>query len=75
LVGGVPEYKKWAGACEIWVSADPKQEFCTVLALRVPDDIAAQLELPSEQLAELVASTVRVLPPPDEQPADPPAAK
>ena len=75
LVGGVPEYKKWAGVCEIWVSADPKQEFCTVLALRVPDDIAAQLELPPEQLAELVARTVRVLPPPDEPAADAAVAK
>jgi hypothetical protein len=75
LVGGNPEYKKWPGACEIWVSAEPKQEYCTVMALRVPDDIAAQLELPPEQLAELVASSVRILPPPDDQAADAAEAK
>jgi len=75
LVAGSPEYKKWPGVCEIWVSADPKQEYCTVLALRVPDDIAGQLELPPEQLAELVASSVRILPPPADQAADAPEGK
>lgn len=75
LVAGSPEYKKWPGVCEVWVSADPKQEYCTVLALRVPDDIAGQLELPPEQLAELVASSVRILPPPADQAADAPEAK
>jgi len=65
LTNGNVEYRKWPGSCEIWVSADPKQEFCTVVALRVPADVAENLELPAEQLAALVARTVAIVPPPD----------
>lgn len=76
VVAGMPDFKKWPGLCEIWVSADPKQEFCTVLALRVPDDVEDKLLLPPEQLIELVARTVEMVPPRDEQPVgDPPAAR
>ena len=75
-VAGNPEYKQWPGTCEIWVSADPKQEFCTVLALRVPVDVAAQLQARPAELVELVARTVEILPPADEKPAaDGPPAK
>ncbi len=56
-------------SCEIWVSGDPKQEFATVLALRVPAEVADQLPLPPPQLLELVARTVEIVPaaepPPD----------
>ena len=76
IVADTPEYKKWPGLCEIWVSADPKQDHCTVLALRVPDEIADTLPVQPEQLIELVARTVHAVPPPDEEPAaDPPRAK
>lgn len=57
------ESKRWPGACEIWISADPKQEFCTVLAVRVPDDVAGMLAVPPAALAELVARTVEIAPP------------
>jgi hypothetical protein len=63
VVAGNPESKRRPGACEIWISADPKQEFCTVLAVRVPDDVAGQLTLPPAELAELVARTVEIAPP------------
>jgi len=73
-VAGNPDYKKWAGRCEIWVSADPKQEACTVLALRVPDDVANQLQVPVSEMIELVARTVEpVAAPAEEPPAEPPA--
>jgi hypothetical protein len=73
-VAGNPDYKKWPGRCEIWVSADPKQEACTVLALRVPDDVANQLQVPVPEMIELVARTVEpVAAPAEEPPAEPPA--
>lgn len=73
-VAGNPDYKKWAGRCEIWVSADPKQEACTVLALRVPDDVANQLQVPVSEMIELVARTVEpVAAPAEEPPAELPA--
>jgi hypothetical protein len=73
-VAGNPDYKKWPGRCEIWVSADPKQEACTVLALRVPDDVANQLQVPVSEMIELVARTVEpVAAPAEEPPAEPPA--
>ena len=73
-VAGNPDYKKWPGRCEIWVSADPKQEACTVLALRVPDDVANQLQVPVPEMIELVARTVEpVAAPTEEPPAEPPA--
>jgi len=76
LTAGNPEYKQWPGTCEIWVSADPKQEFCAVLALRAPVDVVAQLQARPAELVELVARTVEILPPADEKPAaDGPPAK
>lgn len=61
IVAGNPDYKRWPGRCEIWVSADPKQEICTVLALRVPDDIANQLPVTVPDMIELVARTVETV--------------
>jgi DNA-binding transcriptional regulator YdaS (Cro superfamily) len=71
---GEPEIKRWPGRCEIWVSADPKQEVCTVLALRAPDDVADQLPVTVTELIELAARTVQpVAAAAVEQPADAPA--
>jgi hypothetical protein len=64
------EFKKWDGACEIWVSADPKQEFCVVIAVRVPDDVAGVLEAPPAKLAELIARTVTITAAVEEKPAN-----
>jgi hypothetical protein len=65
LTAGNLEYKKWPGTCEIWVSAEPKQEFCTLFALRTPDDVADKLDVSPDELATLVARTVEILPAPD----------
>jgi hypothetical protein len=65
VTAGNVEYKKWPATCEIWVSADPKQEFCTIIALRAPDDVATNLEMPPADMAALVARSVEILPPPD----------
>jgi hypothetical protein len=59
--------------CEIGVSADPKQEFIAVIALRVPTEVADQLPLPPSQLVELMARAVEIVPV-AEPPADPPAS-
>ncbi|NDC62498.1 MAG: hypothetical protein EBZ59_00570 [Planctomycetia bacterium] len=45
-----------AGHCQVWVSADPKQEHCVVLTWRVPDEMAAAV--PVEELAPLVARSL-----------------
>lgn len=68
------ERKRGPGRCEIWVSADPKQEVCTVLALRAPDDVADQLPVTVTEMIELAARTVQPpAAPAVEQPADAPA--
>lgn len=61
---------KFAGTCEIWVSAEPKQEFCVVMALRVPAEVAEQLGMSPAELAALVARTVAIMPA-DRQPTEP----
>ena len=72
LAGNV-DYKRWPGRCEIWVSAEPKQEVCTVLALRAPDEVADQLPVTVPEMVELAARTVQAgAAPAAEQPADAP---
>lgn len=75
VVAGNPEYKKWPGRCEIWVSADPKQEVCTVLSLRMPDDVAGQMSVPVNEMLELVARTVEPMAAPAEEPPGAPEVK
>jgi hypothetical protein len=75
VVGGNPDYKKLPGRCEIWVSADPRQEFCTVVAYRVPDPLADQLPTGVPQTVELVARSVAIVDPPADPAADDPGAK
>lgn len=72
IVAGNPESKRSAGVCAIWVSAQPRQSFCTVIACRAPDGISAAV--PVAKLAELVARTVEVHPT-EKNPAVPPAPK
>jgi hypothetical protein len=62
VVAGNPEYKRWDGTCEIWLSADKQQELTTVLAWRVPEKAAGSLAVPLPQLAETVARTVAIVP-------------
>jgi hypothetical protein len=62
VVAGNPEYKRWDGTCEIWLSADKQQELITVLAWRVPEKAAGSLAVPLPQLAETVARTVAIVP-------------
>lgn len=62
VVAGNPEYKRWDGTCEIWLSADKQQELTTVLAWRVPEKVAGSLAVPLPQLAETVARTVAIVP-------------
>jgi hypothetical protein len=75
VVGGNPDYKKLPGRCEIWVSADPRQEFCTVVAYRVPDPLADQLPTGVPQTVELVARSLAIVDPPADPAADDPGAK
>ena len=62
VVAGNPEYKRWDGTCEIWLSADKQQELTTVLAWRVPEKVAGSLAVPLPQLAQTVARTVAIVP-------------
>ena len=59
---GNQEWKKWPGLAEIWVSAEPEQEFCVVFALRVPEEAAVLLAPPLSEMAELIARTVEIVP-------------
>lgn len=60
---------RFPGTCEIWVSAEPKQEFCVVMAIRVPAEVAGQLGMSPAELVALVARTVEIMPA-DRQPAE-----
>ena len=64
VVAGNQEYKRWDGTCEIWMSADPQQEVIVVVAWRVPATLAASLQVPLPQLAEVAARTVAIGPAP-----------
>lgn len=74
VVAGNPEYKRWDGTCEIWLSAEPEQELITILAWRVPEKVAGSLSVPLAQLAEVAARTVVITPPPDPAAAATPEA-
>jgi len=50
--------KRLPGTTEIWVSADPGQKACVILAWRVADDVAANL--PLLEISPLTARTVRL---------------
>lgn len=56
--GGSPVEKRRPGVTEIWVSAEPKQKACVVLAWRVPAEVAAAVPLAT--LAPLAARTVSI---------------
>lgn len=72
LVADNPESKRRPGICEIWVSAEPRQDMCVVLAIRVPEDVAGMLDQPPAVLAELVARSVEIAPAnPQQAPAAP----
>lgn len=57
----ITDEKRLPGTTEIWLSAEPGQKACVILAWRVPDDVAASLPLP--RLAPLTARTARLLEP------------
>jgi hypothetical protein len=60
---------KLKGAGELWVSASPERDYCAVVCLRMPDDVAAQFRSPAAQLAELIARRIEILPPPADEAA------
>ena len=69
-VAGKREPKKEIPAvCEIWVSAEPRQEVCTILVWRVPDQVAEKF--PLGELAPLTARTLVVEAPQEAAAAEP----
>jgi len=70
---GLIEVRPVPGACDIWVSAQPDQEFCTVLAWRSIDNVTPGGTAVSA-LAGLVPRTVAILPAAADE-AAPPAAE
>ena len=50
--------KRLPGTTAVWLSADPGQKACVILAWRVPQDVAKSLPLPA--ISELTARTVRL---------------
>lgn len=59
------------GTGELWVSAAVDRDFCVLICVRMPNDVAGQFRTSPALLAELMARRVEILPPP----AEPPAAK
>jgi len=59
---GIMNRKTLPGSCRIWVSADPKQAVCTILAWRLPTEVIDRLEVPLDDLTALVARTVTIRP-------------
>jgi len=57
---GVNETKNTAGETQIWVASDPETKVATVLVWRVPEELAATVQL--SDLAGLVARTVEFRP-------------
>jgi len=55
--------------CEIWVSAEPRQDDCTILVWRVPDQVAEKF--PLAELAPLTARTLVVEAPQEAAAAEP----
>jgi len=71
-VGGKKEREPKAeipAVCEIWVSAEPRQEFSTILVWRVPDPVAEKF--PLAELAPLTARTLVVEAPQEAAAAEP----
>lgn len=59
------------GTGQLWVSAAADRDYCVLICVRMPNDVAGQFRTSPAQLAELMARRVEILPPP----AEPPAAK
>ena len=53
--------KRLPGTTAIWLSAEPGQKACVILAWRVPADVREKLPLPA--MAKLTARTVRLVEP------------
>ena len=71
-VGGKKEReakKEIPAVCEIWVSAEPRQEDFTILIWRVPDQVAEKF--PLQELAPLTARTLVVEAPQEAAAAEP----
>lgn len=55
---GSPVEKRRPGITEVWVSAEPKQKACIILAWRVPEEVAAAVKL--DTLAPLTARSAKL---------------
>lgn len=67
--GLVDQALKGSGA--VWLSTAPDRDYCVIVAVRIPDEVADQFRTAPVQLAELMARRVEILPP---AAGDPPAA-
>lgn len=60
------------GSGSLWLSAAPERDYCVIVAVRIPDEVADQFRNPADKLAELMARRVEIVPPPGAE--DPVAA-
>lgn len=50
------------GSGSVWLSTAADRDFCVVVAIRMPDEVAGQFRTASAQLAELMARRVEITP-------------
>lgn len=58
------------GTGELWVSAAADRDYCVLVCVRIPNDVAGQLRTTAAELASLMARRVEILPPPAEPAAE-----
>lgn len=57
------------GTGSLWVSAAADRDYCVLVCVRIPNDVAGQFRTTAAELASLMARRVEILPPPAEEPA------
>jgi len=79
MVAGNPEVKRRDGSCEVWLSAEPVESLRVLLVWRVPEKLSGSLTVSPAEVAETVARTMSIQPPPaggeaaaEAKPAPPP---
>lgn len=61
--------KPLKGSGAVWLSTAPDRDFCVIVAVRMPDEVAGQFRTGPGQFAALMARRVEIVPPAADAPA------